>query len=217
MPLLTDTRIRDARPDDHLAATTVLIDAFADGTVAAWAQPDAVTRSHQLRSYFTLLLTHAGTDGIIRLAYTPDTITGVAIWYPRPAAAGASDVHDLAPATDADGGGAASDRLTALEQALEARHPAAPHQYLAYLAVAPHRQNRGIGTALLTDHHRLLDRTRTPAYLEANDPRNRALYTRHGYTDLGPPVTIDGGPPVWPMWRHPHPAAPASAPAPVQR
>jgi GNAT superfamily N-acetyltransferase len=138
-------------------------------------------------------------------------VTGVAVWYPRPAAADGIDVHDLAPADLDAEAGAAGDRLTALEQALKVRHPAAPHQYLAYLAVTPHRQNRGIGTALLTDHHRLLDRAGTPAYLEANDPRNRARYTRHGYTDLGPPVTIDGGPPVWPMWRHPCPAAPASA------
>ena len=215
MPLLTDTRIRDARPDDHPAATTVLSDAFGDGAVAAWAQPDAITRSAQLRGYFTLVLAHAATAGLIRVAYTAGVVTGVAVWSSRPAAAGAADVHDLATDNLDAKAGAAGDRLTALEHALKARHPAAPHQYLAYLAVTPHQQNRGIGTALLTDHHRLLDRVGTPAYLEANDPRNRALYTRHGYTDLGPPVTIDGGPPVWPMWRHPCPAAPASAP--VQR
>jgi GNAT superfamily N-acetyltransferase len=213
MPLLTDTRIRDARLDDHPAATTVLIDAFRDGAVAAWAQPDAVIRSAQLRGYFTLLLAHAATDGLVCVSRTAGVVTGVAVWYPRPAPVGAVDVHDLATDNLDAKAGAAGDRLTALEHALKARHPAAPHQYLAYLAVTPHQQNRGIGTALLTDHHRLLDRAGTPAYLEANHPRNRALYTRHGYTDLGAPVTIDGGPPVWPMWRHPHPAALASAPA----
>ena len=57
-----------------------------------------------------------------------------------------------------------------------------------FLAVRPDRQNVGIGSALLDRHHSRLDRAGIPAYLEANDPRNRDLYLRHGYTAVGDPA-----------------------------
>jgi GNAT superfamily N-acetyltransferase len=91
-----------------------------------------------------------------------------------------------------------------LEHALAGRHPRGRrHDYLAYLAVMSARQNRGIGTALIRDHHTHLDHTATPAYLEANDPRNHRLYQRLGYTDYGPAIITAGSPPVWPMWYQP--------------
>ena len=115
-----------------------------------------------------------------------------------------ADVHDFPDTADAaDSDAPASDgalRLAHLEKALKDRHPPTRHAYLAYLAVTPDQQNRGIGTELLRDHLTGLHRTGTPAYLEANDPRNRQLYLRHGFTDLGPAVTVDGCPPVQPMW-----------------
>ena len=51
---------------------------------------------------------------------------------------------------------------------------------------------------------RLLRTSRIPAYLEANDPRNRDLYLRHGYTSR-PEIRLPGGPPLWPLWRAPQP------------
>jgi hypothetical protein len=72
--------------------------------------------------------------------------------------------------------------------------------YLAYLGVAPSRQNQGIGTALITGN---AYRDRLPAYLEANAPRNRALYRRLGFLDDDRRVTGHDGSPVWPMWHQP--------------
>jgi GNAT superfamily N-acetyltransferase len=207
MPLSVKTVIRDAHPADHIGCVTVLADAFSDGAVAAWAEPHPIPRLEGLLDYFTLLVAHAATNGLIQVATTEHTVAGVAVWYPRPAPVGGIDVHDLAPTSGDDPAAAeAEGRLARLEQALKDRHPVAPHQYLAYLAASPPAQNRGIGTALLRHQHAVLDRTAAPAYLEANDTRNRALYARLGYTGLGAPVTVHGGPPVWPMWRHPHPA-----------
>jgi predicted N-acetyltransferase YhbS len=80
-----------------------------------------------------------------------------------------------------------------------------PHHYLAFLAVRPSRQCRGIGSALLDRHHARLDDAGVPAYLEANHPRNRELYLRHGYRDRAEIQLPDGGPAVWPMWREPRP------------
>jgi hypothetical protein len=71
------------------------------------------------------------------------------------------------------------------------------------LGVRPDRQGQGIGSFLLIGHHAYLHVAGIPAYLEANDPRNRNLYLRHGYVDVGPPIVLPTGLPIWPMWRAP--------------
>ena len=88
-----------------------------------------------------------------------------------------------------------------MDAAFEAHHPTEPHHYLAFLAVRPDKQNLGIGSALLARHHARIDAAGIPAYLEANDLRNRRLYMRHGYTFDTTIWLPDNGPPVWPMWR----------------
>ena len=62
-------------------------------------------------------------------------------------------------------------------------HPHEPHHYLAFLAVRPGRQGHGLGTALLRDRLRRLDAAGAPAYLEASEPRSRALYVREGFRE----------------------------------
>jgi len=47
-----------------------------------------------------------------------------------------------------------------------------------------------------------LDAARLPAYLEANHPRNRDLYQRHGY-QVRSVIELPDGPPLWTMWRTP--------------
>ena len=213
MPTLANLVIRDAHPHDHPAAGDVLADAFHDGAVTAWAEPDPTSRAQQLRPYFTALLGHAATHGIIRLAQSDNAVVGAAVWFPHPGSSPVGDVHDLPhPGDDAPVSDGAR-RLGRLDQLLKARHPATPHHHLAYLGVAITEQNRGIGTALIGEHHADLRATRTPAYLEANDPRNRELYRRLGYTDLGQPVTAHDGPPIFPMWWTPDPDSPRPQPA----
>ena len=97
-----------------------------------------------------------------------------------------------------------TDRFRPVREALERHHPAGvPHHHLAILAVAPGRQSRGTGTALLHAHHATLDAAGMPAYLEASDPRTRRLYLAHGYEDHGLPIHLAGGPLMYPMWRNP--------------
>jgi predicted N-acetyltransferase YhbS len=78
-----------------------------------------------------------------------------------------------------------------------------PRDYLAFLAVRRDRQNRGIGSALLDRHHTQLNRARIPAYLKANDRRDRDPYLRHGYARSM--TRLPDGPPSWSMWRVPMP------------
>jgi hypothetical protein len=55
------------------------------------------------------------------------------------------------------------------------------------------------------DHtHRRLDPDGTPAYLEATSEQNRALYRRHGYMDMHPPVIpVSANAVLYRMWLRP--------------
>jgi len=89
----------------------------------------------------------------------------------------------------------------AVLSATSARHPDVPHVYLSAMAALPRRRGLGAGTAMLRYG---LDRARglgLPVYLETSAPRNRKLYARHGFRDLGDPIYLpDDGPVLQPMW-----------------
>ncbi|MCA2218312.1 GNAT family N-acetyltransferase [Jidongwangia harbinensis] len=195
--------IRDVAPVDTGEITELVAAAMSDGRVARWLNPDDAVRHRDSRGYFAVFVEHAVRYGEVYATADADTgrLSGVALWFPLTAM--------IPPPADYDrrmkeATGSAYDRACELDAALDARHPLEPHHYLAFLAVHPHLQNRGIGSALLDRHHARLDRAGIPAYLEANDPRNRDLYLRHGYVS-GREIRLPDGPPLWPMWRVPQP------------
>ncbi|MFC0113554.1 GNAT family N-acetyltransferase [Kibdelosporangium aridum] len=83
-------------------------------------------------------------------------------------------------------------RFHALHRAMEEAHPAMPHHYLAFVAVVPELQGRGIGTALVQHRLRELDVAAMPAYLEATNRRNLALYVHLGFQPTGSPIPPAG-------------------------
>jgi len=197
--------IRDVAPVDNAEINDLVADAMWDGPVARWLNADPAVRRRESARYFEIFVEHAVRYGEVYATADADTtgsLTGVALWFPF--------TSMIPPPADyesrlKEATGSSFDRMRELDAALDARHPLEPHHYLAFLAVRPDRQNRGIGSALLERHHARLDRAGIPAYLEANDPRNRDLYLRHGYycqTEIQLP---DDGPPLWTMWRSPMP------------
>ncbi|WP_434740723.1 GNAT family N-acetyltransferase [Micromonospora sp. SH-82] len=193
---MTDTvTVRRATPDDTDTLIPVLAAAFHAGPVADWLIPDPVERAIIYRAYFTAVLRHALTHGHVD---TTRDRTGVAIWYPRPQPPPPPDPDHLAALGEATG--AYAPVFALLDALLDTSHPVEPHHHLAYLAVHPDRQRRGIGAALLDGYHRRLDTKGLPAYLEATNLRNRALYHRLGYR-TGTPIHITDGPTIWRMWR----------------
>jgi len=199
---IQDVVVRDVDPVSTEDITDVLAAAMSDGVVARWLMPDAAVRREASPEYFAIFAEHAVRYGEVYVTVDPidGRLSGVALWFPL--------TRVIPPPMDYDRrlkevAGPAFDRTCELDAALEAEHPLEPHHYLAFVAVRPERQNLGIGSALLARHHARLDRAGLPAYLEANDPRNRELYLRHGYVSR-PPVLLREGPPVWPMWREPY-------------
>ena len=95
------------------------------------------------------------------------------------------------------------ERLLLMEETFAAHKPAEPYHYCQFLSTVPAFQGRGVGSALLRDTLARADADGCLAYHEATSPRNRALYERHGYVDLGELEVPDGGPTLWRMWRDP--------------
>lgn len=193
--------IRDVAPVDTEEITDLVAAAMRDGPVARWLHPDPAVRREQSPGYFRIFVEHAVRYGEVYATADADTgrLSGVALWFPLTSL--------IPPPADYDArmkevAGSAFDRVRELDAALDAHHPIEPHHYLAILAVRPDQQNVGIGSALLDRHHSRLDRAGLPAYLEANDPRNRDLYLRHGYTCTSV-IQLPDGPPLWTMWRAP--------------
>jgi len=197
--------LRDAQPPDRSAIVQVLADAFSDSDVGCWLDPDPTTRSGHALAYFGATVDQAMSIGTVRVADERGEILAAALWRPHPT----PETPQAGPTTDSTAATAAStsERLRLLGRLLDERHPYGPaHHHLTYLGVRPDRQRQGIGSYLLIGHHAYLHVAGIPAYLEANDPRNRELYLRHGYTDVGAPILLPTGIPIWPMWRPPAPA-----------
>ncbi|MFF0097735.1 GNAT family N-acetyltransferase [Micromonospora sp. NPDC005257] len=204
----TSVTIRRATSADTVRLVSVLVEAFFDGPVADWLVPDHDDRRAVYHRYFALALRHGLDHGHV------DTTTdrsAVAIWYPRHEPAPSAPPEHQAALEAATGRYAP--KFTLLEAMFDAFHPREPHHYLAYVAVSPDQQSRGIGAALLGSYHRRLDALGLPAYLEASSMRNRRLYLRLGYR-AGPPLVLPtSGPMIWRMWRGPAGAAgPAAFP-----
>jgi GNAT superfamily N-acetyltransferase len=194
-PTTPAVAVRRATHDDAATLTAVLAEAFLPGPVGDWLIPNLTHRRTIYHRYFSLMLHRGLQHGHVD---TTTDLSAVAIWYDRtqPPPPSSAD-YDLTQAT-----GIYTPRFALLDATFEADHPREPHHYLAFVAVDPNLHRTGIGTALLTAHHGLLDHTGTPAYLEASNERNRDLYLRLGYTPRTP-ITMPNGPTLWPMWRPP--------------
>ncbi|MCW3817542.1 GNAT family N-acetyltransferase [Micromonospora sp. DR5-3] len=171
--------------------------AFRFLAVSRWLVPDEAKREAVLADDFEILVDHAMRHGIVH--GTADR-AGVAVWFPQtgePAPPPADYAARLAAAC-----GEWTPRFQHLDELFEAHHPHADHHHLAFLAVAPERQGRGLGNALLRHHHAVLDAEGMPAYLEASSERSRDLYARHGYR-AAEPFRVPDGAAFYPMWRDP--------------
>ncbi|BCJ61571.1 GNAT family N-acetyltransferase [Micromonospora endophytica] len=191
-----DLIVRPATEADAGRLIAVLAEAFHDGPVADWLIPHPEPRRAVYYRYFRDAFHHGLAHGEV---YTTDDQSAVAIWYPHLEPAPTDPHHRLQTLETI--AGAHAPKFVLLEEMFEAFHPDEPHHHLAYVAVAPQRQNHGIGAALLDRYHRRLDRLGLPAYLEATNMRNRQLYLRLGYT-VGPTMALPThGPTIWRMWR----------------
>lgn len=192
------TRVQSATRADVRALSHLIAAAFAPLAVCHWLVPDPTHRIEILTDHFEITVDHALTHGHVDT--TPERL-GAAVWLPSDHL----DIDDYDYDLEAICGRHLP-RFRALDATMTHHHPTNRHDYLAFLAVAPTLQGRGIGGALLTHHHATLDREGRAAYLEAVDPASTRLYQRHGYRRFGDPLTPDDADAdLYPMWRDPQP------------
>lgn len=205
----TAVEIRTAGIGDLRLVARTLAAAFRDGDLAPWLMPDPDERSYRYLPYFGILAegalqpdTHARPAGIVHLA---DHGAAVAVWYPSDSTDPADQIMNYQARIADAVGPAAAPRFTALDTAMADHHhriAATPHHHLAFLAVHPDHQNRGLGSALLRHHLQHLDAVGLPASLDATGPRNSKLYEQHGFHHQGR-FRAGDSPPLYAMWRPP--------------
>jgi GNAT superfamily N-acetyltransferase len=78
--------------------------------------------------------------------------------------------------------------------------PTEPYWYLPIIGVDPIHQGKGYGSALVRHGLLAADRDHLPAYLEASNLRNVALYEQCGFDVIGT-IQVGSSPSVYPMYR----------------
>ncbi len=187
---------------DTVGVARALALAFETDPHFSWIVRDERRRLARLERAFATFI--AGVWLRHDEGYTHDQPMGAALWMPPGAwHLGPWEQLRLAPPTIRALRGDAPRLLKALTF-IERKHPRSPdHWYLPIVGVAPEWQGRGYGAALMRPVLERCDRERSPAYLEASSPRNRALYERHGFEVIEECSYASDAPLMWRMWREP--------------
>lgn len=194
---------RRAGADDLAAAVEVLVGAFRQDPTWSWALADPVHRPARLRQLWSLFL--AGSMRYQEVWLTPDN-TAASAWIPPGgtdlSAEQESELEALIPRLGPD-----ADRVRQLIELFEQAHPRTrPHFYLSLLGTDPNHRGRGYGLRLLAGNLRRIDQLAMPAYLEASNQVNVALYARYGFVVRDTLRPRPDGPPFTTMWREARPA-----------
>lgn len=194
--------IRRAGEADREAVNTLLDEGFHHDPVSSWVLPDEEHRRTTHRVLMGAFLHMALTEGYVDV--TEDG-AACALWMSVPA--GAHGDPD-GPARFREAVDPGNERVELIARLTDALHPKdRAHEYLMFVAVKQDLRSQGVGTALIVNVLDRCDREGLPAYLEASSARSRGLYERLGFTFLGTPVELPGGPHMYPMWREPRGAA----------
>ncbi|MGH2608559.1 MAG: GNAT family N-acetyltransferase [Tepidiformaceae bacterium] len=189
--------VKSASISDVSTIADILADAFQDDRVFAWCIPDEGRRAATLPAFFDLFAGAVAQTGELHVAND-----GAALWVsPGQGAVPPEREEDFGTALEAVMGEDA-ERTFRIMNVLDENHPKEPHYYLPFLGVRRASQGQGLGSALLRAVLDRCDAKGLPAYLEATSEQNRRLYERHGFVAKGE-LTVDGCPPLYPMWREP--------------
>jgi len=195
---VTHDSITRAGPSDITAVADLIGHAFQQLNVSKWLVPDPEQRAAILPRNFELFVGYGVAHGTVEIA---GDLLGASVWLPL-------DGDPLPPPDDydkriVDACGEWTDNFRHLDELFDRHHPHEPHHHLAFMAVRPDQQRKGIGSALLQHYHQGLDSVGTAAFLEASSTGSRDLYQRHWYTPLGEPYAVPNGALFFPMWRAP--------------
>jgi ribosomal protein S18 acetylase RimI-like enzyme len=180
--------------DTRAAATATLVAAFEGDAAARTFYPADADYARHFPGFVDALGGRAFDAGIVD---RDPNDRGAALWIPPGVEPGGEAFEAFLEAT------IPSERLAPLAAGFELQaglHPLAPHWYLPWIGVRPEAQGLGLGARLLRRGFARADAEGMPAYVEATNRRNAALYARHGFEVIGT-VEAEGYPEIIAMWR----------------
>ncbi|PWV46456.1 acetyltransferase (GNAT) family protein [Chitinophaga sp. S165] len=179
---------------DQASAICVLTLAFSSDPMARWSLPDP---AKYLAIFSSIVKAFGGSAFGKGTAYIASDISGAALWLPPGAK---SDEESLKRLFDENTDNSIKKDMQGIFEQMEAFHPTEPHWYLPMIGVDPTHQGAGVGSALMTEALKAVDRDGSIAYLESSNPRNISLYERHGFEVIGE-IQSGSSPIVRPMLR----------------
>ena len=186
--------IKKAFLPDQVGAIGVLTLAFSGDPMARWSLPDP---AKYLATFASIAKAFGGIAFEKGTAYIANGFTGAALWLPPGAV---PDEESLRRLFDENTNDDIKEDMRGIFEQMEKFHPTEPHWYLPLIGVDPVYQGTGVGSALMTEALKAVDRDGLIAYLESSNPRNISLYERHGFEVIGE-IQSGSSPVVRPMLR----------------
>lgn len=165
---------------------------FASDALIRWIYPDAAS---YLKCFDTWMEEFSKIAFENNIVYSEENFYGSSLWHPPGVEFDDSvllSTFEFVP----------SDRIEVVTRFFEEFKKYHPKDtwYLAFIAVDPAQQRKGIGSFLLKAALQMIDANGDRAYLEASNEQNKALYERHGFVEIGK-VQFEDSPPAFPMIR----------------
>ena len=191
---MSTVEVRAASEREQQAVIHVLTLAFSTDPMARWAFPDPHTYLEIWPEMIKAFGANGFAHGTVHLAAGGGA---AAMWLPPGVQPDSKRLELLTgqhapPERQAD--------MTQVFEQMGGFHPEEPCWYLPLIGVDPTCQGRGYGSALLRYALEQVNGTGVSAYLESSNPRNIALYERHGFEVLGR-IQAGSSPTVVPMLR----------------
>lgn len=186
--------IRIALPSEEAGAIDALILAFSTDPMARWSLPDP---RKYLAAFPSIARAFGGSAFARGTSYIADGFTGTALWLPPGVE---PDEDTLLQVLNENAGDDIKEDMPRIFEQMQNFHPTEPHWYLPMIGVDPVHQGAGVGSALMTEALKAVDRDGLIAYLESSNPKNVSLYERHGFEIIGE-IQSGSSPVVRPMLR----------------
>lgn len=186
--------IKTASAAHQAGAISVLTLAFSTDPMARWSLSDP---AKYLATFSPIVKAFGGSAFEKGTAYIADGFAGAALWLPPGTR---SDEESLARLFNENTDDEIKEDMQVIFEQMEKFHPAEPHWYLPMIGVDPAHQGGGIGSALMAEALKAVDRDGSIAYLESSNPRNISLYERHGFEVIGE-IQSGSSPVLRPMLR----------------
>jgi ribosomal protein S18 acetylase RimI-like enzyme len=183
-----------AKNEDRDRVISVITAGFITDPAWRWFFPEA---KQYLSTAPSLFDAFGGAAIESKTAFVTENFEGAALWL---APGIAPDEDSLVKTLEENVSPTILQDVLGVLERMDKYHPEEDVWYLPLIAVDPAHQGRGLGSALMKAALEKCDKQGLPAYLESSNPRNIALYERHGFDVMGE-IQVGTSPVITPMLR----------------